>query len=183
MKSIDFDMNAVQKGVDKLKKQNEDLFIKVDDLENRSRRNNLVLGIGESEGDEDCKKTVGDFFKFVGAQQEDFNSVQRCHRTPTQKPDHGSDDKPRMIHVSFTSYEAKESGRKASIQKLKSSQSQYEGRRVFVAEDLSRRIQLLRRNKMGTFNKLKREGKKPFFAWPDKIRYREQLTGNLVTVA
>ena len=183
MKSIDFDVCAVQKEVDKLKKMNEDLLIKCDDLENRSRRNNLVLfGIKEVEaGFEDCKKTVQDFLNFVGAPQDCAQALQRCHRTPTHRGN-VSQDKPRMIHCSFTSFDAKETIRKVSIQKLKSTQSQYHGKRVFVGEDLSKRIQALRRSKMAAFKKLQVEGKKPFFAWPDKIRYRDQTTGNIVTV-
>ena len=66
--------------------KNNELVSKLDDLENRSRRNNLVIfGLKEPGGKEDCSKTVNDFLKFAGANPDDLHNAQRCHRTPTQK--------------------------------------------------------------------------------------------------
>jgi len=181
MRSMDFDIHSVQHEITQLKDANETLLNKVDDLENRSRRNNLVLfGFPESEQQEDCHKVVAEFLQFVGAQPDDMAAVQRCHRTPTHRYP-GLGDKPRIIHVAFGTFTAKENIRKASIQKLKACK-EYKAKKVFVGEDLSRRVQEQRKKKMELFKRLRQDGKKPFFSWPDKIRYRDHTTGNIVKV-
>ena len=182
--ALDFDVNRAFTDIENLRKENAALAEKLDELENRSRRNNLVIfGIPEPENPsprEDCRKTVSEFFKFVGLTDEDMVSIERCHRTPTHRNEASQRGKPRMIHVGFNSYLAKEKARKVAIQKLKS--TQYKGGKIFVAEDLSRHVQELRKKKMERFKQLKTEGKKPFFAYPDQIRYRDQRTGQLIVV-
>ena len=179
--SIDFDVKGLQDSVHTLKKENELLTDKLDDLENRSRRCNLVIfGIGEPDGKEDCGKTVSDFLRFVG-RDEDINNIERCHRTPTIPPaklKNGHQRQlPRRIHVGFNSFVAKERVRKSAIDKLKSTKSLYgeqQNLKVFVAEDLSRRVIEKRKKKSSLFNRLKEEGKRPFFAFPDRLCFRDQ---------
>ena len=48
-------------------------------------------------------------------------------------------------------------------------------------DDFSDRIRRLRREKMGTFKRLKAENKRPFFVYPAIIRYRDQTMGKLIT--
>ena len=59
---------------------------------------------------------------FVGIQSTSY-SIERCHRTPTTKGSRqGSEServKPRIIHIAFSSYVAKEEVRRACIAKLK----------------------------------------------------------------
>ena len=98
-----------------LEKYTKSLESKIDDLENRSRRNNLVLyGVPESQsGSENCKEMVTSLLTdFVGIDGDLVkNSVQRCHRTPiylsqTQATDRNA--KPRMIHLNLASFLDKE---------------------------------------------------------------------------
>ncbi len=179
--SLEIDLASVVNDVKKLMQKNNELVSKLDDLENRSRRNNLVIfGLKEPGGKEDCSKTVNDFLKFAGANQDDLHNVQKCHRTPTQKQGNES-NKPRMIHLAFQSFVSKEHIRKLCIQKLKNCQSTYQGRKVYVSEDLSARVRSLRQNKMEAFQNLKREGKKPFFTYPAYLRYRDQ-DGKIISV-
>ena len=181
LNAMEIDLATVVSDVRKLQKENKDLVSKLDDLENRSRRNNLVIfGLKEPEGKEDCNKTVTDFLKFVGVQPVDFLMIQRCHRTPTQKQGN-ENEKPRMVHMAFQSYIIKEHVRKMCIQKLKDCKSVYQGRKLFVSEDLSARVRALRQNKMEVFQNLKQQGKKPYFAYPDKLRYKDQ-DGKIITV-
>ena len=116
-----------------LQKENNELINKPDDLENRSRRKNLVVfGIPEAEFDtkkikrEDCDKTIRDFFQFVGAAADDVEKIERCHQTPTQPlrthGQEGSRPPPhrRIHHVGFATFAARERVRKACIEKLES---------------------------------------------------------------
>ena len=163
--------------VKSLQKENNDLKAKIDDIENRSRRSNLVFyGIPEhKEGREDCFKTMNELLQgFVGI---DINPehIDRCHRTPTHRtPDQS---KPRMIHVAFSSFQTREIVRKACIQKFKD--NLLDGRKAYVSEDFSRRVQLLRKAKMADFKRLQEQGKKPFYVYPDTIKYKED--GKVVT--
>ena len=181
LQSMDFDMKEMHECVKQLQKENGELVSKLDDLENRSRRTNLVVfGIQEADpkkGEkENCEKTIQDFLHFVGARDEDIAQIERCHRTPTYRPtptQDGSRSVPRRIHIGFATYIAKERVRKACLGKLKLTKSLYNHHKLFVAEDLSKRIQNLRKAKAPIFQRLKREDKRPFFAFPDRVCYRD----------
>ena len=80
--------------------------------------------------------------------------------------------------MAFSSYVIKEKVRKASIETFKS--MKYKDSKIFVNVDLSARVLQLRKNLMGQFMKLKKEGKKPFFVFPASIKYR-QKDGTLVS--
>ena len=161
IKSMNFDIAQVQDTIKNLKLENEKLETNVDDLENRSRRNNLVLfGIGEV-AKEDCYKTVSEFLHFVG-REEDMKNIERCHRTPTFLPPSKYDaahqaPRPRRIHIAFNSFAVKEKVRKAAIEKLKATKSLYRQHATYVAEDLSSRIIQLRKKKSPMFRRLKGE--------------------------
>ena len=172
---VDFDIEEIKTDVRKLRDEKDILLNKIDDLENRSRRNNLVIyGVPEvSQAQEDCNKTVNELFEFVGLDNIEniWESVSRCHRTPTRKPQDLQDTKPRMIHIGFASFNVREKVRKACLAKFKT--SEYKGRKIFVSDDLSKRVLQQRKVKMPVFQKLKKEGKKPFFTYPANLKYRD----------
>jgi len=177
IKALQIDAASVKKKVATMEKAYKAIEAKLDDLENRSRRNNLVIyGMPETEGREDCNKVLSDLLHFAAVDDE-IPSIERCHRTPTQKSP--ENDKPRMIHVAFRSFRSKEKVRKACLAKLKN--NQFKQAKLFVTDDLSKKIQEQRRNKMGQFKELKANGKKPFFIYPDKLCYRD-LAGKLIAV-
>ncbi|XP_041472225.1 uncharacterized protein LOC121421548 [Lytechinus variegatus] len=181
VKSIEFDMGSLKDSVKQLEKEKEVLIAKLDDLENRGRRKNIVLfGIPEhpNQDHEDCLKTVTDFLQHADVSKDDCSQIERCHRTPTYRSETSS-RQPRRIHIAFSSFTTKERVRKACVKKLKESNSKYRDRKVFVAEDLSKRVLQLRQKKQEKFKHLRSEGKKPFFAYPDKIRYRDPTTGKV----
>ena len=173
-------LNEVVAEVRKLRREKEELDAKLDDLENRARRNNLVLhGIPEVKK-EVCEATVREFLSgFVGVSESDF-TIERCHRTPTVRRESHDDSKPRIIHIAFTSYGMKEKVRKASIAKLKEG-GLYKGSRVFVSEDFSQKVLNKRREKKEQRLQLKAEGKKPFFMYPARLAYRDK-DGKLIIV-
>ena len=195
LKSHEFDILQAKEEITQLKQENEKLAQKIDDIENRSRRNNLVFfGLPEAKDDprkEDCHKTIKKFLRFAGVEEGDIEKIERCHRTPTHPIPVGSrvssstPAPPRRVHVAFSSFPVKEKIRKLCIQKLKSSKylvDDSEEARVYVAEDLSVRVLQLRKKKQSQFDQLKKEKKKPFFLFPDKIAYREDGTGRLIVV-
>ena len=59
---------GIKTDVRKLRDEKDILLNKIDDLENRSRRNNLVIyGVPEvSQAQEDYNKIVNELFEFVG---------------------------------------------------------------------------------------------------------------------
>ena len=189
IQSLDFEVEKIKDEMAHMKKENETLVNKLDDLENRSRRKNLVIfGIKEQvDGNqvEDCNKTVKEFLTYVGAQQADIMLIERTHRTPPVIPPRQSrssvERKPRMIHVGFATYVAKERVRKLCIEKLKHG-NLYKESKVFVAEDLSKRVLQLRKKRLPQMTQLKNEGRKPFFKYPDQLCYRDQASGKVVTV-
>ena len=171
--AIDFEVEKLKTDIAGLQKENNDLNAKIDDLENRSRRSNLVFyGIPELDsGKEDCVKTVTSLFQdFVGVQINP-DHIDRCHRTPTFRVP--SQTKPRIIHVAFSSFKTRELVRKSCIQKFKNKESLFNGHRLFVSEDFSRRVQLMRKAKMDNFKRLQQQGKKPFFVYPDVLKFRQ----------
>ena len=172
LRSVDFEIESVKADIKTLQKEKEDLITKVDDLENRSRRDNLIFfGVPEVAEKENCSELLVDLLEnFVGVPDFNRNHIERCHRTPSFKPS-GPQSKPRIIHVKFSSYQTKELVRKACIQKFK--ESTYKGQKIFVGEDFSKRIQTLRKNQMDEFKRLQREGKKPFFMYPAVVKYRD----------
>ena len=101
---IDFEIHSLKSNVKRLEDEKEEVFLKVDDLENRVRRNNLVFhGIPEPHVDrEDCNKTVKDLLSdFVGVDI-DLNHIDRCYRILSFRQ--ALDPRPCMIHVAFSSF-------------------------------------------------------------------------------
>ena len=186
LKACCIQVDEVVKEVKKLKEEKKEILLKLDDLENRSRRSNLVLhGVAEIKR-ENCLETVTSFITdYVGVPQSDYG-VERCHRTPTvprqttASAGEATKPTPRIIHIAFSSFAAKERVRKACIAKLKKENDFRDGK-VFVSEDFSHRVLQMRKEKMDVLKKLKDENKRPFFLYPAKLAYRNK-DGKLVFV-
>lgn len=187
--SLEMEVEAMKKTLAELQEENSSCKLLIDDLENRSRRNNLVFhGVPEVGEKEDCWNTMSDVLqKFVGLSSNDY-SIERVHRTPTKLPpaqvhdpkaqqgqhpqgDASKSPKPRIIHVCFSSFSQKEKVRSECVKKFKG--ENYHGNKLYVAEDYSRRVRQLRKNRMEQMKSLRSQGKNPFFLFPAKIAYRE----------
>ena len=149
---LEIDVENMQKEVTSLKEENSSLRIAVDDLENRSRRQNLVFhGIPDGGEGEDCRRTVDTILQeFVGLSPSTY-TMERVHRTPTtmqqrsqardpQQSQRGNtrNAKPRMIHVCFSTFSQKEKVKTEYLKKFKA--QEYDGHKLYVAEDLSKRV-------------------------------------------
>ena len=187
IEGVCFDLEQAKGKIKVLEDNTQKLNDKLEDLENRSRRNNVILhGVPETDN-ENCKETVTELLtNFVGLEEEYVKSVmQRVHRTPTFRargPSAGSSSsdrpKPRIIHIALSSFQDKIKVFKACVSKFK--QDSYQSHKLYISDDLSKGVQQKRKAKMETFVKLKREGKRPFFVYPDIIKYRNGE--NLITV-
>ena len=117
--------------VKEVKVQIEDIGNKLDDLENRSRRNNLCFeGIPESlnetwqESESKIKHLISSHMPEVGT---DF-VMERAHRVGTPR----SDSKPRKIVARFLNYKDREAVFKAK--------KKLHGTNMFVNDDYSDRV-------------------------------------------
>ena len=172
--ALKFDMDSLKQEVAEVTKKLALAETKIDDLENRSRRNNLVI-YNVPEGQEgstsaDCSKFVMNLLKACSVSA----TIQRAHRTGPPQDDVGSTTsgkrpRPRPIHVGFSSYVEKERSKKALVQSFK---KQTENR-FFVSDDFSRRVQLLRKEKLPELKQLRDQGKNAFFVFPAKIVVRD----------
>lgn len=174
-------ISDLEKQVDKLKSANVDLAQKMDDLENRTRRNNLVFyGIPEV-FDSPTLTVVNEVFSFVGLHPKDLG-IERCHRTPTSTTSsrQALDEKPRMIHICFSSFQTKEMVRQKCVKVFKS--TKFKGRKLFVSDDYSKKVMQQRKNKRDEFQSLKDQGKRPFFLFPARLAYKDG-TGKLHIVS
>lgn len=104
-----------------------ELRAKVDDLENRSRRNNLVVyGVEESHEEDSKKQKVnGDIFrKILGVE---INSIERMHRIGQRNA-----ERPRPVILKLCNYVDKT--------KVLSSCFKLKGTNIFISEDFSKNI-------------------------------------------
>ena len=70
----------------------------------------------------------------------------------------------------FLPFQEKEKVRKACIQAFKRDYK-YKGRRLFVGDDLSQRVQAPRKALLPTLKQLQQEGKKAFYVYPAIIKF------------
>ena len=95
--------------IEDLRKKLESCMDKIDDLENRSRRSNLVFfNVPEgAEGNASCDAFMSSLLLKVDPNLK--FSLQRAHRTPTgprPQPTH-ENESPRPIHIAFGMYQEK----------------------------------------------------------------------------
>lgn len=166
---------------DKLDRMQRDLdaaLQKIDDLENRSRRNNLVFfNIPENDDDGEegrsCKSFMADFLEKIDPDLKGVG-IERAHRTPSFRPS-GTRSSPgiRPIHVCFSSFETKEKVRKKCVDKFKAKKHEGTGRKLFCSDDYSKRVQAQRKALLPKLKELQKEGKKAFFVFPAIIKFVE----------
>lgn len=167
------EINCLKDEVAKLNKKLVDSESKIDDLENRGRRNNIVMyNIPEGKENNNCIKFMEDLLVQAGIQG--ASQIQRAHRTGqlpkvSSSGSASSVKRPRPIHVGFSSFREKEAARKALITYFKSKQDG-DPSKYAVSDDYSLRIQKLRKEKIPELKRLRLEGKKAFLAYPAEIR-------------
>ena len=148
--------------VKEVKVQIEDLGNKLDDLENRSRRNNLCFeGIPESpnetwqESESKIKHLISSHMPEVGT---DF-VIERAHRVGRPR----SDSKPRKIVARFLNYKDREAVFKAK--------KKLHGTNMFVNEDYSDRVIKKRTELMPKLKEARRKNQRAFLRFDKLVIY------------
>lgn len=140
---------------------------KVDNLENRSRRNNVRF-LGIPEGTEKEYGGAENFIeKFVKEKLEveiSSSSIQRAHRISVGK----NANHPRPIVAHFWNYKEKENVIKAGPKQ----RPQVNGRDVFVNHDYSSTVMQKRKALIPVMNEKRREGQRAWLQY-DKLLYIE----------
>lgn len=109
----------------------ENLQAQLEDLEARSRRNNLrIHGIEEGAEKEDINGFVENFIKTELALPDTPLGIQRCHRSFAVKPPQSAN--PRSIVLCFLEFKTKERVLRSAWSKK---DIQFQGRRIFFEQD------------------------------------------------
>ena len=158
---------------------------KMDDLENRSKRNNVVVW-GVKEGCESNFSSIEEFIEkelFTNHMQlEEGIEVMRAHRTGVKRNSLNSDTpKPRPIHVCLLRYTESYILKNAAA-KLKN--NKYKDFSVFISDDVSRRVRVERAELRKNHLPLIKERENVLFAFipwsiPAQILYKEDGTDKL----
>ena len=177
--SMELEIANLKDEVDRLSVALKKADEKVDDIENRSRRNNIVVfNVPEKSEGGDCVGFVCNLLKDAGCPEPEVKeAIQRAHRSGRLSRE--ENPRPRPIHVGFSTYLHKEKARKSLIDlfKLKDKKKNDNQGRLCVSDDYSRRVQLMRKEKLPQLIKLKKEGKNAFMVYPATIRVRDSATG------
>ncbi|XP_072021689.1 uncharacterized protein [Amphiura filiformis] len=157
-----------QQGTCAEKKDIENLERQLDDLANRSRRNNVVIwGIPEnSEDSSDCRAFISSFLeKHMKIEDANKIEVERAHRSPMGKLAQAQalPDNPRPIHVKFLRYIDRERVLQGAPKILK--KNNYKGKSIFITDDVTQRIRNDRKKLIVLRNKLRKENKFALIPW------------------
>ncbi|XP_038061921.1 uncharacterized protein LOC119732469 [Patiria miniata] len=121
----------------------------IDDLQNRNRRNNIVIhGIPESAGNgQSCEEFIGKFLadhmKLDGGSEIE---IERAHRTPGHRPPSTGPNqrqRPRLIHCKLLRYTDRQHIIKNAARHLKN--NPFQGSNIFISDDVTQRIREQRR--------------------------------------
>lgn len=143
---------------------------KIDDLENRSRRCNLVIfNLPEKKEGQNCLHFICGLIKESGVAINPLH-IQRAHRTGKLDLS-GANSKPRPIHIGFVFYQEKEMCRRSLAELFK--QQKIADAKLFVANDYSAKVQQMRREKLPQLRQLRAEGKEAFLTYPAIIKVKD----------
>lgn len=108
MNSVDERLDILERKYQSLERDNEKLKSKADDLENRSRRNNLrILGIPENVETSKPSHFMASFFaELFGDKLPQTPEIERAHRSLAPKPRFGAP--PRPMIVRFLRFQTRE---------------------------------------------------------------------------
>ena len=169
---LEFHIETTKTNFEKVEDEVSHLWDKIDDLENRSRRNNLVLyNVPEkSESNpSDCTYFLRALSKdFIKLNPQQIPAFERAHRTPSG-PARMNEEHPRPIHILFPTFQDKIAFRKAAIAVFK--EQKFNDRKLYIQDDISARVQKKRKDLLPVLKKLKEEGKHPFFSYPATLKF------------
>ena len=164
---LELDVSGLQSDLGSVVKENSELKAKVEDLESRSKRQNVrVLGLPENAEGKDARVFMARLFAdLLGDLLSGPPELDRAHRSLQPRP--RPDDPPRPVIVRFHRYMEKE----AVLRWAKSHKdSSYNGHRIKIYEDFSAAVARRR----AAFNPVKgllyRRGVKFGVLYPARLR-------------
>jgi len=164
--AINMSIEDVKEDLKKVRKELKDTVAKMDDLENRNRRNNIVI-FNLPEGTEGS--SCSDYIQAMLRENCNIEaSIERAHRSG--RP---GGDKPRPIHVAFSFFPEKEKCRKALSQLYR--QKKFGSAKLFVSNDFSKKVQDMRKEKIPEIKRLKELGHQAFLIYPATVKIRDAL--------
>ena len=172
--ALRFDISELKDEVKRLNTALEGAKEKIDELENRSRRNNVVVwGVPEGMEGHDCAKFVAS----VVGEAVPHAAIQRAHRSGS-----GRSNRPRPIHVGFRSYLEKVAAKKSLLTTFKEKKYNHgdsKDVKLFVSDDYSKTVQKMRKASLPKLKELRAKGLNAFFVFPATIKIRNEA-GKLV---
>ena len=163
--AFDHDMKNLRDEVETLKKKLKAQDSKLDDLENRNRRNNIVIfNVPEGFEGDNCMTFIQKLIKDNCNIEPKF--IQRCHRSGKPGP------KPRPIHVGFSFYPEKEACRKALSDLFR--RKKFGDAKLFASNDFSQTVQKMRKEKLPEIRRLKDQGLNAFLVYPATVKIRDR---------
>ena len=186
-------LNAVNDDVAEMKesmkrkadlKQLEDLEREVEDLRNRSRRNNLVFyNIPEKSTGDICVAFMQGFIaSHMGLETlSGYVEIERAHQTPTQSNKNRKSSRP--IHVAFLKYSDKTKILANAAVRLKD--NPFPGNLIGIAANFAKDTQEHRKAlipfKKHLQKKLEKQECRVFIAYPSRLKYSDSK-GKVITV-
>lgn len=177
LNSMTADLQKVKTDLD-LKADNatvEVLKDEIEELQNRSRRNNLVFyNIPEKAEGGDCISFIQDFImQHMGLETLcGYVELERAHRTPSKTPSVAEKGRPRPMHVAFLRYTDKMKVLRNAAARLKD--NPLNGNVIGISEDFAKKTQR-RRQELVPYRKFlkKRLGvdRKVYIGYPAILKY------------
>lgn len=164
-------ITRLESTVSSLKEENGSLKLKVDDLEGRSRRNNIkIIGIPEKEEEGRPTEFVEALLpKLLG--EENFQSpvvIDRAHRILGRQPAAGA--KPRAIIARVHFYREKE----RILRIRRERQLEYKGNKVLIFPDYTTEVMRQRREYTEVLQKLRELKMDHSLLFPARLRIKHQ---------
>ena len=149
----------------------------VEELRNRSRRNNLFFyNVPEKAEGDDCISLIQNLIashmglETLCGQVE----IERAHRTPTSPPSDSGKQRPRPIHVAFLRYTDKMKVLTNAAARLKD--NPLGGKLIGVSEDFAKKTQEVRKALFPVKRHLKKKlgaDSRAFIAYPAVLKYTD----------
>lgn len=156
-------VSQLEKAVADIREIVSKLDHKNDDLENRSRRNNLLIyGVTENSGEtsDELLETVTALI--ISKLDVKCGDIERCHRLGVRK---SSSTSPRPVIIKLLDFRTKVA--------ILSNASKLKGAKIFINEDFSERVRQIRRELWQNSAEIRRDAKKA------RLHYDQLLVDNV----
>ena len=179
LNSVNSDVAEIKQDLEKKaeKEKLEELENEVEELRNRSRRNNLVFyNVPEKAEGKDCAEFIQDFIAaHMGLETLCGHvEIERAHRTPARRAKSSDKKKPRPIHVAFLRYTDKAKVLSNAAARLKD--NPFQGNLIGIGADFAKKTQERRKELVPYKRHLQKKlgQEKVFIAYPATLKYLDE---------